>query len=935
MKKSKLLAFFTALASSAVMLFSAFPVSAATITVSDKTELLAALTSANDGDIIQFSSNITASISYTVDPNITITIDGAGHTLTGENELPTPTDTRALILVGSGDINIVNLNIVGGNTAANNGMSIGLYAFATVSINAGAPSTTATWLTAAGGHSSGTGVTKSYGAFYAGAGTGTFKLKSATGSTGTSSIGIQNASSGDVLLDTAESHSSTTDVDYGYGVINSGSGSTTIMTATGGNAKQYSFGVAASNGSIIVDEAYGGSTDTTNGNDISYGAQSYGDGSITVTSLAVGGNNVTTSYGVYCQDGSIVVDSATGGNSCENSYGAYCANGTLTVDSAVGGTANISSYGAYCTNGTLNVSTAATGGPSNNSSFGAILNGSGTISAFDATGGTAQRSYGAFRADNSSGNIYITGTALGGTASDKSVGAMCQLMNTPNGMGEFIVRNATGGQATGTGQSVGASIYQNSVGDMTVTETATGGASENSSSCGVANEGTGTLNVNVAIGGTSTGGTSGAVSNIGGGVVNVKTATGGNGDDDAFGIYNFSGIVNAGDVSSGTSANESSIAIYCLNGTVNAHSATPGTADNGSSIAVYVDHANAIVNVETMNGPEAAGMGGTVSYGANVARLALNRNTANEDCILDYIVVKASGSTNVGVLSTIYSGGNAASWYTNAAKTALFADASVTAETKLYSPLYVVPADNNNNNNNNPPISTGGSYTPAEPQISGDSGTKGWTAIEDKIKATAEGGKVVIDMKGTSVVPKKIFEAIKGKDITIEVIINGITWVINGKDIDDGDLKDVDLSISRGMNLIPASIVDKLRGSNQAIQIHLNFSGKFGFRATLNIDMGSANSGKYANLFYYNPTTKQFEYVSSGKIGSDGKAGLDFNHASDYVVVISSEIMSVPAADPSNEPAENPKTGDRTVPFVMIAAVVVLSACTIKLKKAK
>ncbi len=227
----------------------------------------------------------------------------------------------------------------------------------------------------------------------------------------------------------------------------------------------------------------------------------------------------------------------------------------------------------------------------------------------------------------------------------------------------------------------------------------------------------------------------------------------------------------------------------------------------------------------------------------------------------------------------------------------------------------------------------GGGSAPSEPQISGDSGTKGWAAIEDKIKETAQGGKITIDMKGTTTVPKSVLEAIKGKDIDLVLAVGGGTWTINGKDIENGDLKDVDLSVNKSLNLLPASIVDKLRGGNQAIQLHLYFSGKFRFKATFSFDAGSSNSGKHANLFYYNPTTKQFEYVSSGKIGSDGKVGLDFDHASDYVVVISDEIMTVPASEPSNEPAENPKTGNEATSTMLIIMTALALTTAISIKK--
>lgn len=52
---------------------------------------------------------------------------------------------------------------------------------------------------------------------------------------------------------------------------------------------------------------------------------------------------------------------------------------------------------------------------------------------------------------------------------------------------------------------------------------------------------------------------------------------------------------------------------------------------------------------------------------------------------------------------------------------------------------------------------------------------------------------------------------------------------------------------------------------------------------------GEKYNGKFANLFYYNNGT--YEFIGSGKV-SDGYAEFVFEHASDYVCVITEEAMS-------------------------------------------
>ena len=104
-------------------------------------------------------------------------------------------------------------------------------------------------------------------------------------------------------------------------------------------------------------------------------------------------------------------------------------------------------------------------------------------------------------------------------------------------------------------------------------------------------------------------------------------------------------------------------------------------------------------------------------------------------------------------------------------------------------------------------------------------------------------------------VPASFLEKIKGKDVNVEFNMGGYTWTLNGKDINAENLKDIDLSLSTSMNFISQKLVDDLRGSNNVIQLHLNYDGPFGFRAKLKENFGASNSGKYANLFYFNPQT--------------------------------------------------------------------------------
>ena len=173
---------------------------------------------------------------------------------------------------------------------------------------------------------------------------------------------------------------------------------------------------------------------------------------------------------------------------------------------------------------------------------------------------------------------------------------------------------------------------------------------------------------------------------------------------------------------------------------------------------------------------------------------------------------------------------------------------------------------------------------PNEPQIKGENGKSGWNAIAQEVKAADDGDIITVDMNGTTELPKKILEAIKGKDIDIVLDMgNGFVWTINGNDVKN--TQSVDMGVSKGAK-IPVRVLNKVTGENSYIAISLKHNGSFGFKAVLTVELSKKNKGLYANLYYYNSKTKKTEFISSDKIGSDGKADLGFTHASDYVIVL-------------------------------------------------
>ena len=181
-----------------------------------------------------------------------------------------------------------------------------------------------------------------------------------------------------------------------------------------------------------------------------------------------------------------------------------------------------------------------------------------------------------------------------------------------------------------------------------------------------------------------------------------------------------------------------------------------------------------------------------------------------------------------------------------------------------------------------------------EPKIIGSDET-GWEAIakvlgglEDESK---EDNQVTINMGEETILPKEIISLMKGKNTIIVLQMDAYSWTINGEDITGEELKDIDLSLAKNTDVIPSTIVNTVARDKSTVQVQLAHNGPFGFTATLSIDLEKKNSGLIANLFYYDSMNKTLILQSVDKVDIDGNVDLTFNHASDYIIVLSEKVI--------------------------------------------
>ena len=211
--------------------------------------------------------------------------------------------------------------------------------------------------------------------------------------------------------------------------------------------------------------------------------------------------------------------------------------------------------------------------------------------------------------------------------------------------------------------------------------------------------------------------------------------------------------------------------------------------------------------------------------------------------------------------------------------------------------------------------------------------------VVSEISASKSGKKIDVDMGKATVVPKNILEAAKGKDVDVVLKMNGYSWTINGKDILSSNLKDIDLAVTTNTNNIPGNVISSLAGNNPVQQLSLAYSGDFGFKADLTLNVGANHAGKYGNLYYYDSTGRMV-FMNAGAIGADGNVTFGFSHASEYAIVISdtqgvnADNKTVTTTPAKASTAKSAKTDDTNpvlpLMVVLFAGVALVSAVYIK-----
>ncbi len=185
--------------------------------------------------------------------------------------------------------------------------------------------------------------------------------------------------------------------------------------------------------------------------------------------------------------------------------------------------------------------------------------------------------------------------------------------------------------------------------------------------------------------------------------------------------------------------------------------------------------------------------------------------------------------------------------------------------------------------------------------ISSGGGTPAKTPSQqaaDRIERAKDGATVEITLKtGQTKLDKEVFEALAGRDVTLEINLpGGVAWTVNGQDIPaDANLTDLDMGVSMNTSTIPVDIINAFTGEISTVQLSLAHEGAFGFTLTLSAPLGREHADLWANLYHYDAGALKFQ--TAARIGADGMASLKFTHASAYAIVIDDHSHALPFTD--------------------------------------
>lgn len=169
-----------------------------------------------------------------------------------------------------------------------------------------------------------------------------------------------------------------------------------------------------------------------------------------------------------------------------------------------------------------------------------------------------------------------------------------------------------------------------------------------------------------------------------------------------------------------------------------------------------------------------------------------------------------------------------------------------------------------------------------EPKKIGDIKIKIAVDEIESISNSGENGEVTVNMETANVIPKEILEAAQGKDVDLVFDMGDCKWTVNGKDLTDENMADINIGVERSEEAEKDEVVEDIIGGRNSEKLVFNADGNLGLNLTLNLTRSDNVNSKKAVLIQKN--SDAFELADSALL-NDSSFNLNIQSGNEAYVV--------------------------------------------------
>ncbi len=167
-----------------------------------------------------------------------------------------------------------------------------------------------------------------------------------------------------------------------------------------------------------------------------------------------------------------------------------------------------------------------------------------------------------------------------------------------------------------------------------------------------------------------------------------------------------------------------------------------------------------------------------------------------------------------------------------------------------------------------------------------------WTEVSSNLEQ--EGTVEISVAEDNAQLPAEVVESAKGKDVELIINVGSYQWSVNGLDVADSDIADVNLNVSENSGIVPAEITEKYTDGQKTVEVNLAHEGQFGYNANLKVFIGTEYAGKTASILHYEDDNSRLAYQGTTVVDEEGYAVLNLSHASSYMVILDDKPIGLP-----------------------------------------